>query len=530
MLRAFSRATGANVAMMFGLAIIPLAIAVGAGLDFANAVMVRNQISDALDAAALAVGANRTSSNVNQLATDAFNANYKGAAAASITPNITNKSATLTGSANVNTSLLSLFGQTTLHVQVTNSAVWGQTKLWVALVLDNTGSMSETDSTGTSKMTALKSASHSLLTTLQSVSANAGDVEVAIVPFAKDVKVGTTYVNSSWIDWSDWNIQYPTSPANTDGPGSNCPLSDGCVKQPGSTTSTSTVPSSGTYSGYICPGSVNSSSAGQTGHYYDGCFTSVQNGTTTVSQVVSRGGNASCTGYSNCTCSNNKCTAQVAVPAYTHAWVINDHSVWAGCVMDRGPSTIPAGDTPANDYDTNSTAPNTSITTSLFPAENSDSCPVASVTTLSYDWTALSNAVDAMTPNGGTNQTIGLAHGMQVLTQGNPYSPPTLPNNTMRYIILLSDGLNTLDRWYGNGSAQSTSVDTRMAAACSNAKAQGFTIYTVFVDLGGTQGNSTVLQNCASDSSKYYDLTTSGAIVTTFNQIAQQITSLHLAS
>ena len=72
-------------------------------------------------------------------------------------------------------------------------------------------------------------------------------------------------------------------------------------------------------------------------------------------------------------------------------------------------------------------------------------------------------------------------------------------------------------------------VDTRMAAACANAKAQGMVIYTIFVDLGGTQGNSTVLQNCASDSSKYFDLTTSTAIITTFNSIAQQIASLHVS-
>src|SRR6185312_4480141 len=117
-----------------------------------------------------------------------------------------NKSATLTGAADVSTTLLSLFGQSTLHVQVTNSAVWGQTKLWVALVLDNTGSMSETDSTGTSKISALKSASHNLLTTLQGVAINAGDVQVAIIPFAKDVKFPSSMYTSpndtSWVDWT----------------------------------------------------------------------------------------------------------------------------------------------------------------------------------------------------------------------------------------------------------------------------------------------------------------------------------------
>ena len=57
----------------------------------------------------------------------------------------------------------------------------------------------------------------------------------------------------------------------------------------------------------------------------------------------------------------------------------------------------------------------------------------------------------------------------------------------------------------------------------------GFIIYTIFVDLSGTQGNSTVLQNCATDSSKYFDLTTSGAIVTDLQPIAQQITNLRVS-
>ncbi len=32
-----------------------------------------------------------------------------------------------------------------------------------------------------------------------------------------------------------------------------------------------------------------------------------------------------------------------------------------------------------------------------------------------------------------------------------------------------------------------------MATTCTNAKNAGFIVYTIFVDLGGTQGNSTVL-------------------------------------
>ena len=289
-----------------------------------------------------------------------------------------------------------------------STVVWGQTKLWVSLVLDNTGSMSETDSTGTSKMSALITASHQLLGILQNAAVNPGDVRVAIVPFGKDVKVGTSYVNSSWIDWSDW-ASPPSygAPSNSVGPGSSCPFSDGCVSQPGSTSSTSNVPSSGTYAGYICPDAVRSSSSGQTGHYYDGCYTSVGS---TSTQTVSTGRHASCSGYSNCSCTGSGnstvCTAQVTT--YTHTWLVNDHSLWSGCLMDRDQID-----------DTTNVTPGTK-----FPAENDQSCPTSSITTLSYDWTALNNAIDAMSPNGGTNQTIGLAHGMQLLITGDPYNAP----------------------------------------------------------------------------------------------------------
>ena len=114
-------------------------------------------------------------------------------------------------------------------------------------------------------------------------------------------------------------------------------------------------------------------------------------------------------------------------------------------------------------------------------------------------------------------------------TQGNPLSAPALPANTTQYIILVSDGLNTQDRWTGDGSNEDSGTDARMALACTNAKAAGFVIYTVYVDLAGTQGNSTVLQNCATDANKYFDLTTSGAIITTLNQIGQQITNVRVS-
>src|SRR5581483_1545816 len=526
-LRRFSRSSRGNVAMIFAIALVPLVIGAAAGLDFARAMLVRQQMSEALDAAALAVGSSTglDQTTAQALAQKYFNANFTvdttdyGVPTVSIPSGGYNASGSvqLTATDTMPTVLMKLAGITSLPISTTSTVVWGQTKLWVSLVLDNTGSMNQTDSSGTSKISALQTAAHQLLTILQNAASTAGDVQVSIVPFSKLVKVGTGYVNASWIEWTDWSAQGSADvPPSTRGPGDGCPYTYGC-RLPGTNSTTSTIPSTGTTAGYICPWAYDSGKTdGTNGHYFMGCFTSTATGSTTL---IASGSSATCNGYSsnNCSCTGSRSSKTCSTKTWTHtSWVPEtDHSLWKGCIMDR-----------AQDYDTNVTSPSGS---SLYPAANDDFCPPASLMTLGYNWAALSTEVDAMTANGSTNQTIGLQHGWANLTSGSPYSAPSLPANTTQYIILVSDGLNTQDRWYGDGSNQSTSVDNRMAAACTNAKAAGIVIYTIFVDLNGTQGNSSVLQSCATDTSKYFDLTTSNAIITTFNQIAQEITAVRVS-
>ena len=540
-LTSFARSERANIAIIFALSLIPLCIAAGAGLDLARAMIVRARLAEALDAAGLAVGGNTglTQTQLQALAQQYFNANYTNDASygtpSAVTVDSEGQTVTIAASVNMPTVLVrvaDLLGCTTcdtLAISETSQIVWGQTKLWVSLVLDNTGSMCEPDSNPCPgdtnqniKINALKTATHQLLTILQNAAAHDGDVKVAIVPFSKDVNIGTSNSGASWVDWTSWEAA-PTSstPAATKGPGDSCPYGTNtspygytCQVNPtNGSSSTSTIPSSGTYTGYICPGQDNGKyNTGKNGRYYNGCYTSVDNGTLTT---VATGSSATCNGYHNCSCTGSGSSKVCKAHNYNHTWTVNDHSTWGGCIMDR-----------TQDYDTENTTPTNSTTN--FPTENAFSCPPGTLGTLSYDWSSLSTQVDAMVAQGSTNQTIGLAWGWQALTDGNPLNAGTLPDDTQQVIILLSDGLNTQDRWYGNGSAQSSSVDGRMNTTCANVKAAHIMIYTVFVDLNGTQGNSTVLQNCASDSSKYYDLKTTGAIVTAFNQIGTAITQLRV--
>ena len=63
---------------------------------------------------------------------------------------------------------------------------------------------------------------------------------------------------------------------------------------------------------------------------------------------------------------------------------------------------------------------------------------------------------------------------------------------------------------------------------CHNIKAAGVQIYTIQVNTGGDP-TSALLQNCATDSSKFFLLTSADQIVTTFESIGTNLTKLRVA-
>jgi len=546
----FRREQSGNVAMIFALALIPIVGFVGAAVDYGRATMTRVQLQTALDSTALMVAKNAATMTDDELTSTAhsyFLAQFNN-------PDVTNinfsakystsggSNVVVSASADMSTILISVIGIHKISLDGASTAKWGSTRLRVALVLDTTGSMASDG-----KMDALKTATKNLLTQLQATATVDDDVYVSIIPFSKNVNLDSSNYNADWIDWTDWAaepaILQGSKPSNWDqiGPGSSCPFSSSsygfrCTTGPANGSSTtSSIPSSGSYAGYICPG-VDGGNKDSTkiGIYYNGCYDSVPTTTTTTSTV--------CTGWScnyynlsnlSCTGSGSskvcKQTVTTTGAPYTHHWLANNHSTWNGCVTDRGNSSGPV-----SDYDRLATAPSTSIVASLFPAEQNSYCS-PTIMGLSYNWSDMKTAVDNLYPLGATNQPIGLVWGWQSLVGGGPLTAPAKDSN-YNYndtIILLSDGLNTLDRWYGNGSSTNTSVDTRMydtdgTGTCKNIKAAGITIYAVQVNTGGDP-TSTLLQNCASSSDKFFLLTSASQIIATFDAIGTNLSKLRIA-
>jgi Flp pilus assembly protein TadG len=563
-LRAFRVAHAGNVAITFAFATLPIIAGVGCAIDYSRANSVKVALQAALDSTALMVSKEASTDTASQLQTNAqkyFLALFTRPEAknVTVTANFTTTDGTavvMNATADVPTSLLGIIGYNTITVATSSTAKWGSNLLRVALVLDNTGSMADAG-----KMSALQSATKSLLTQLQTAATNNGDVYVSIVPFVKDVNLGAANWNSNYLYWDDaaksdnnsWDANNGTcsSPFSSYSPRSACVAKSSCSLSGYTTQSTCTGAGTCSLSGYSSQSSCTAAGT---------CSISGKNSqsTCTAAGTCSNGAEttqSTCTG--NKACSNSKFTTKTScqnnnnsgtwgfgtwTPAvwtvatwtpgvWTAAtWTPNNHNTWNGCVMDRGNSGGP--DTVAN-YDTNVGSTDITIPSSLYPAEQYGSCPQV-VMGLSYNWTGMTSLVNNMSPNGSTDQAIGLQLGWMSLVGGGPFSVPAYKTGYTytKAIILLTDGLNTQDRWYGDGSSLGTSddakIDARQALTCANAKAAGITLYMIQVNTGGDP-TSTLLQNCASTSDKFYLLTSASQIITAFTKIGTDLSQLRVA-
>jgi Flp pilus assembly protein TadG len=406
-----------NVAITFAFAMLPILGLVGAAIDYSHAISIRVALQAALDSTALMLSKQAPSLNAKQLQSTAqnyFNGVFQRPEAqnVSITATYTTSGGSqviVDGSAAMTTNFMQILGYNSLTVTGTSTVTWGMSKLRLALVLDNTGSMAQSG-----KMPALQNASHQLLQQLQNAAQNPNDIQVAIVPFTTDVNIGNGNKNNGWLKWS-YSATNPFGAATT---------------------------------------------------------------------------------------------------------VTTDPATWTGCVADRD-----------QNYDVQNTNPAGSSAVEI-PADNPlFGCP-PQIMALGHDWTSMNSLIDQMAPLGETNLTIGLVYGWQALSTGPPLNAPGLSPNTNQAIVFMTDGFNTANRWNNVlfGSGTTAAIDARTALVCSNIKAAGITIYTIQVDTGGESPPSTLLQNCASDTSKWFYLQDPNQLVTVFTQIGTALSQLRIAN
>ena len=495
-----------GVAVQFAFLAVPVAVLAFGMIDVNRASIGKKDLQDALDAATLIAARSTavTSAQLDSVGDAALTGQLAGQLgdATLVSSTFTANGNTILGVASIKLTpiVANLWLNTDMTVGARSEVVRSMNKLEVALVLDNTGSMSG------SKLTNLKSAATGFIDELAASAARStltNPVKIGIVPFSNTVKIAgssaeiTSYKSAAWMDAAG------NAPASKEIFWNNGTSSMGAVQNRFTLL---------TGMGQTWGGCVESRAAP-----YDVQETAPTSGTP-ATQFTPYFWPDEADNDSN---SNND-------------YLDDEES--NGWSWQRRQGNLGKYDESPN---SSSRGPNRG-------------CNVESIMRLSTDWTALKAKVTAMVATGETHIPIGAAWGWHVLSPNAPfadgvsYSTP----NTTKIAVIMTDGENTYSYdsnnnhsnydgygfiWQGrtgttsnNESTRTDAIDARLSLICTNMKNAGIVIYTVRVEV--TSGSDALLQNCASSPDKFYNVQSAANLTAVFSSIAGSIQNLRISN
>jgi Flp pilus assembly protein TadG len=484
--RSFRTNRKGQVAITFGLAMLPMIVVTGAAVDYSRAVAQRSNLQQATDATVLAIAhsyLNLASTSatlftptqtyltgaMNAVTPGATTVTYNGVVAPTnvavlqtITLSQNNTQMCITSALIVGNSIMTIVRQPYTLVKADACSQVPQT-YEVALVLDNSGSMAESAG-GQSKMQALITAASQLVDTLIPPATINPSVAISITPFTALVNVGTSTTakfldtaGASSIHWQNFHLPTkapwnPTSKLDLYTQLTNVDWG-GCVEDrpyPYMTTDTAaaTATPDSMFVPFLSPddpGGVNNNSGYAcypTGSSYCGRYVPPY---IFYNSYLSDNGSVASSAGGNCATSTTYSTADNAT----------------GVGTDGTTNQYPgAGLTMVCKYK-NAVATMQSISTGIKTGPNY-LCSSQQLTPLTTNNTTLKSAVSTMVAGGSTNLATGFMWGWRTISPiVNPFPAPTsvtigqqtpksyvpsTPQNN-KIIILMTDGYNS---WSGN--------------------------------------------------------------------------------
>jgi Flp pilus assembly protein TadG len=516
-----------SVAVIFAVALVPVLIAAGVGIDMTRALASRQNLQDALDSTALALAHMPSDSTQDDLEAEGdkwlqANLNDKALGAVDLDVVPGQGEIVLNASSSVPTTLTALAGFTTFPVVAHSTVKWGVGHVEVALVLDNTGSMEG------KKLTSLVAAGKSLVKTLlaSNTAAEPDAVKIAIVPFSNTVNIGSSYSNQTWMDskaeaYAGTSADiFSTNPYNGQAIDrftlySNLKVNwAGCVE--------------------ARPRYVN----GVEKNYdiSDETPSPTAAGTRIVPMFAPDepddqkwGGDLYANNYLDDATSSSQFKTKQGNPAKYYPTTV---SCGRRCTTTKDPELT---GTPSSNFGPNY------------------GCAIAPVQRLTTDKTVLDSLLDKMVATGNTNVPIGLFWGWMALKPGQPFGDGVAYNkpDVTKIVIVLTDGANqsgfgsyvnqeNQSLYSGLGYAwqkllntagasnMDSVLDDREAKICANMKAKGVVIYAVPMEVTDKTAKK-VLQGCASSAENYLAVDKASDLEATFNQIAGSIGNLRIA-
>lgn len=514
-LRSFAQEAKGNVAMLFGLTLIPILLGIGVAVDYGRALIVRERMADAADAAGLAIGSwpGLTQPELKLKAQQFFNANFppsKIGTAGALDVQFAGDDIKVTVTGEVPTTFMKLANINTVGIGVTNTISKKERNIELVLVLDTTGSMGSGG-----KLAALKSAANKMVDTLFDGKSTSTTLKIGVVPFAAAVNIGTNNLNSGWLDkntytsgnasadpipFEDLDKTSGTSPLNLYGGAKGLKNRSwaGCVRERAGSAYelTDAVPSSGTpaslWAPYLAPDEPDSGS-----------------GTSYANTYISDGS------YNSANC-------------YTGSSTNDKRQCFTGKYANQNVSS-----------------------TSVGPDFN---CPPAAITAMTGTKSTITTAINALVAKGSTVIPAGLLWGWRVVSPTAPFTEgaPYTDDKWIKAIVLLTDGENDVgggsngfDKSYysafgfaKNGHLGSTSgsnaeatLDTKTLTVCNAIKNVNPTspvlLYTIGFQV--TTASQNLLKNCATKPDMFYNSPTNDQLAGIFQDIAQGLSELRIA-
>ena len=465
-----------NTALFFALCLVPICMFVGGAVDYSSFVSQRHQVQDALDEAALmaAITPAATSDASQQIANNTFATNINRS---NINASITGfkiadngQSYDLTAQGAYHPFMLQMFGMTELGYSVESKTLRASDgTLELALVLDNTWSMSQALDGSQTKIQVLKTAAQNLVSTILTP-ASKDYVKISVVPYADYVNVGTANRSASWL----------SVPA------------DSSVVNPGTckTISTKTTCTGGT---------IGTCTGNQDGVPYTySCWIVAQTCTT-----------VNITPYQSCsadTTTNYK---------------------WYGCVRNQMKSNALVLPDPTTPYTGISQTSQTCLNP-ILPLNNDATTVSSTINNLVVN--IGSYKPETYIPGGlvwGTNVLSPPAP----FQEGVAYDPANA--QPRKVIVLMTDGANTLYSNSSGAVAVANATQLAATYAdqkrvCDYAKSKKIEIYTI--GFGVTDATALAsLKDCASDGAHYFDAKSSADLIGAFKTITGKLTHVRIA-
>jgi len=461
------------VAVAFGL-MIPVVIgAVGLSVDMAQGYLVKARLSSALDAAALAAAATGSDDeSYIEDKVDAFmEANYPEGRIGSkvnVDVSIDGDELTVSATARLNTSFMTIFGYDSVDVESTTIVQREVRGLEVVMVLDNTGSMNTDDNIST-----LRTATENFIEILFASVEDPELVKVGLVPYASSVNVGP-YGLGVDLDGDEYGEVFVDPPEDDE------------------------------YEGYF--NGLNQ----YTGNNY-------------------------------------------GIDEDDLEYDPSEKGQWHGCVLAEdnpldtedhdGPWEMYRHDFNGNDFYVENDYYGSGSSYDSTYAEVYNAfygpniyCPVQPIVPLTSDELFLLDSAAEMTASGATLGNFGMAWGYRVVSPEEPFIEGAEYDDDQwdKVVLVMTDGINTMSNVYSaygrsnEHSIDANDLDDRFLDTCDNMKEDNILIYTVTFDDGVDVDTKDLFRDCASAVGNYHDAPTQEDLEEVFEQIARELSNLHI--